>query len=224
LSIAIVLTILRVVLRTIIQRTRLTPSDMLLIASTVVAIGLFTTDVMSYNLGGMDDYDPEAPERPISEQIALMKVNFAGNYFYDTGIYFPKFALITFYYRLVPVTMPILRKFLYFVTGLTACFAVTTCMVDTFWCGRRVSVNWDLSGECSSYTSMEITQIDWSLNIFSDILSTYLYLFLFAPGDSRMGSSAILRQGPRSANTSRISQFSRFHFHFSLALRSIGSI
>lgn len=126
---------------------------------------------MAYNLGGMDEWDPEAPEPPISEQLALMKVSFAGNYFYDTGIYFPKLALLAFYYQLVPPSMPKLRKWLYFVTGLTVVFALTTCMVDTFWCGSNVAMNWTIGRTCATFESMEVTQIDWALNITADVLS-----------------------------------------------------
>ncbi|KAH7324968.1 hypothetical protein B0I35DRAFT_172808 [Stachybotrys elegans] len=168
LSLALLLTILRLFLRLVLQRTRLTLSDWLLVASCLDGIALFTTDTLAYRLGGMaDDWDPN---QPVDEQIALMKVSFAGNYFYDTGIYLPKLALLALYYRLVPPTMPTLRKVLYAVTGIVACFAITTIFVDTFWCGANVSVNWDLDGTCSSFTSMDITRIDWSMNIVSDIL------------------------------------------------------
>lgn len=151
----------------------LTTSDWLLVASSLNCIALFTTDVMAYNLGGMDDYaDPDGGPQTDAEANSLMKVTFSGNYFYDTGIYFPKFALLAFYYRLIPPTMPTLRKVLYAVTGLTGCFAVATCFVDTFWCGKNVSVNWDPNGDCSAFDSMEIVRIDWAMNIVSDIMST----------------------------------------------------
>ncbi|KAI8302122.1 hypothetical protein K4K61_008251 [Colletotrichum sp. SAR11_59] len=68
---------------------------------------------MAYNLGGMDEYDPKAPQPPVAGQIKLMKVSFAGNYFYDTGIYIPKLAMLAFYFKLIPKTMPLLRKALY---------------------------------------------------------------------------------------------------------------
>lgn len=168
---ALALTLLRLFLRLVLQRTRLTLSDWLLIASSLDGIALFVTDTMAYNLGGMDDWDPDAPPKPIADQISLMKVSFAGNYFYDTGIYFPKLALLAFYFRLIPTTLPTLRKLLYVATGLTVSFAITTCFVDTFWCGSNVSVNWDLESTCTSFESMEITQIDWALNIASDLMS-----------------------------------------------------
>jgi hypothetical protein len=49
-------------------------SDSFLIASILNAIALFITDVITYNWGGMDEYDPDAPEPPASQQIALKKV------------------------------------------------------------------------------------------------------------------------------------------------------
>ncbi|KAI8266523.1 hypothetical protein K4K58_009607 [Colletotrichum sp. SAR11_239] len=144
LSLAIVFVFARLFLRLVRQRQKLTLSDWILIASLCDAIALFITDAMAYNLGGMDEYDPKAPEPPVADQIKLMKVSFAGNYFYDTGIYIPKLAMLAFYFKLIPKTMPLLRKALYGVSALTLTFAVTTCFLDTFWCGPNVSVNWDL--------------------------------------------------------------------------------
>lgn len=181
LAVAVVLTSLRLFLRLVLQRTRLTASDWLLIVSSLDGIALFATDVMAYNLGGMDEYDPNAPPAPVADQIALMKISFAGNYFYDTGIFFPKMALLAFYYRLIPTTMPMLRKILYAATGLTVCFAMTTCFVDTFWCGSNVPVNWDPEGTCATFDSMTVTQIDWSLNITSDLMSMLMIRRLPGP-------------------------------------------
>lgn len=119
----------------------------------------------------MDEYDPDAPEAPVEQQILLMKVAFAGNYFYDTGIYLPKLALLAFYFKLIPPTIPGLRKFLYAVTGLTVAFALTTCFLDTFWCGPNVSVNWDIEGTCSTFDSKNVFRIDWAMNFASDLMS-----------------------------------------------------
>ncbi|KAK2767209.1 archaeal flagellin n-terminal-like domain-containing protein [Colletotrichum kahawae] len=170
LSLAIVFVFARLFLRLVRQRQKLTLSDWILIASLCDAIALFTTDTMAYNLGGMDEYDPKAPEPPVADQIKLMKVSFAGNYFYDTGIYIPKLAMLAFYFKLIPKTMPLLRKALYGVSALTLTFAVTTCFLDTFWCGPNVSVNWNLNGTCSTFDSKDVFRIDWVLNFISDLL------------------------------------------------------
>ncbi|KAK8078761.1 archaeal flagellin n-terminal [Apiospora phragmitis] len=167
-AVAMVFVSMRLFLRLGLQRTRLTISDWFIVASALDLVALLATDVMAYNLGGMDDdYDPRTP---MEDQVSLLKVSFAGNYFYDSGVYLPKLALLSFYYRLVPPTMPKLHKLLYFTTGLTACFFLTTVFVDTFWCGSDVTVNWNLDGTCSTFDSMTVTRIDWTLNLISDIL------------------------------------------------------
>ncbi|GJC88489.1 hypothetical protein ColLi_11327 [Colletotrichum liriopes] len=173
LGLAFSLVLARLYLRLIRQRQKLTISDWILIISILDAIALFSTDTAAYTLGGMDEYDPNAPEAPEDEQIRLMKVAFAGNYFYDTGIYFPKLALLAFYFKLVPPTMPLLRKVLYGTCGLTLAFAVTTCFLDTFWCGPNVSVNWDLESTCSTFDSKAVFRIDWGMNFVSDLLSRF---------------------------------------------------
>lgn len=170
-SILIVLTIAiviaRLVVRLVRQKQTLTVCDWLLVASLLDAVALFASDMVAYKLGTLGPY-------PTSEsgQISLKKVNFAGNYFYDTGVYFPKLALCALYFKLIPPTMPKLRKAMYGVCTLTLVFAITTCFLDTFWCGVDPSVNWSLEeGACSTYTSKEVFRIDWIMNILSDVLS-----------------------------------------------------
>lgn len=55
----------------LLQRQRLTLSDCLLVASILDAIGLFVTDVMTYELGGMSEEELETTE---ARRIALKKV------------------------------------------------------------------------------------------------------------------------------------------------------
>ncbi|PTD10675.1 hypothetical protein HYE67_007855 [Fusarium culmorum] len=169
-GVASFLVLARLTLRTVRQRQSLTVSDWFLIASWLDAAALFGTDTASYNLGGMDEYDPEAPPRSIEDQVALAKISFAGNYFYDTGIYLPKLALLALYFKLIPQTLPMLRKALYASTALTGTFMVTTCFLDTFWCGANVAVNWDPEGGCSTFESKMVFRIDWGMNLVSDIL------------------------------------------------------
>ncbi|OBS17667.1 hypothetical protein FPOA_09402 [Fusarium poae] len=169
-GVASVLVLARLTLRTVRQRQSLTVSDWFLIASWFDAAALFGTDTAAYNLGGMDEYDPEAPPRSIEDQVALAKISFAGNYFYDTGIYLPKLALLALYFKLIPQTLPLLRKALYASTVLTGLFMITTCFLDTFWCGANVSVNWDPEGDCSTFASKMVFRIDWGMNLVSDIL------------------------------------------------------
>jgi hypothetical protein len=49
---------------------------------------------------------------------------------------------------------------------------VTTCFLDTFWCGREVSSNWSADEEaCNTFSSKEVFRTDWVLNVISDIAS-----------------------------------------------------
>jgi hypothetical protein len=92
--------------------------------------------------------------------------------FYDTGIYWPKLAMLALYFRLVPPTMPLLRKMLYAVSVFTACAMLTTFFLDTFWCGRQVSLNWSTDEEaCNTFASKEVFRVDWSMNVTTDMLS-----------------------------------------------------
>ncbi|KAI4713146.1 hypothetical protein J4E89_002125 [Alternaria sp. Ai002NY15] len=150
----------------LLQRQYPTVSDSLLIASILDAIGLFVTDYLTYIWGGMTDN----AEASTARVIALKKVQFAGNAFYDTGIYWPKLAILALYYRLIPPTMPWLRKALYAVTLFTGSAMVSTFFLDTFWCGRQVSSNWSPDeAACNTFSSKEVFRIDWSLNITSDV-------------------------------------------------------
>ncbi|PVH92586.1 hypothetical protein DM02DRAFT_619851 [Periconia macrospinosa] len=166
---AIFLASARIVTR-LLQRQYPTVSDSFLIASVLNTIGLFITDALTYKYGGMEDYDPNSPVPPVEVTIALKKVQFAGNNFYDTGIYLPKLAILALYYRLIPATLPWLRKSLVGVTVFTGCAMITTCFLDAFWCGRDVSVNWSPEEDsCNTFASKEVFRVDWAMNIVSDI-------------------------------------------------------
>jgi len=72
--------------------------------------------------------------------------------------------------------MPWLRRALYAVSIYTACAMVTTFFLDTFWCGRQVSLNWSTEeGTCNTFASKEVFRIDWSTNISTDVLSEEHY-------------------------------------------------
>lgn len=181
----------------LLQQQRLNVSDWFLVASILDALGLFITDTLTYKWGGMSDEDLGESEEAMKKLIALKKVRrsmdfptnlggtenwilmllqvqFAGNAFYDTGIYLPKIAVLALYFKLFPPTMPWLRRVLYAVTGFNVAAMVATFCLDTFWCGGHVAVNWSLEeGACSAFDSETLFRIDWALNISSDVLSEW---------------------------------------------------
>ncbi|KAF2500935.1 hypothetical protein BU16DRAFT_522018 [Lophium mytilinum] len=156
----------RLVVRLLQQQKSLVVSDAFLLISSILALGLAITDTMTYQLGGMGDAEVEDPKKIVK----LAKIAFAGNYFYDTAIYFPKFSILALYTRLFPNTMPRLRQAFWVVTGFTTASCVLTCFADTFWCGSNVASNWSLKeGACSSFDSLPLFHLDWALNFISDV-------------------------------------------------------
>ncbi|KAJ4311208.1 hypothetical protein N0V84_010570 [Fusarium piperis] len=104
--------------------------------------------------------------------VSLDKIRFATNYFFDTGIYFPKFSIIAFYYNLIPQTQPKMRMALYALTAITGGCALITFFGDTFWCGPDPSINWRTSHEsCTVFSAMDLMRLNWSLNFITEVLN-----------------------------------------------------
>ncbi|KAG9711600.1 hypothetical protein KCU73_g17134, partial [Aureobasidium melanogenum] len=129
-------------------------------------------DTWTYSLGGMR-YIPQGEALSAADtknEVILDKISFASNYFYDTGMYWPKAALIALYFKIIPSTMPRLRTSLYVITGFVVACAITTCLLDTLWCAPNIASNWSLEeGACSAFNSLLVLQIDWAMNCFSDV-------------------------------------------------------
>ena len=93
------------------------------------------------------------------------------NYFYDYGMYFPKFTILALYFELFPSTMPKLRMSLYITTAFTVMCSCTTLGLITLFC-KNVTDNWSTEpGKCSSFNSLLVLQIDWVMNFSSDVAS-----------------------------------------------------
>ncbi|KAI5200672.1 hypothetical protein E4T38_06464 [Aureobasidium subglaciale] len=154
------------------QQKHVIVSDILLVVSALDCLGLIICDTWTYALGGMR-YIPQGEALSaanIRNEVALDKISFASNYFYDTGMYWPKAALIALYFKIIPSTMPRLRMALYLVTAFVLACAISTCLLDTLWCAPNVSSNWSLEeGACSTFNSLRVLQIDWALNFTSDV-------------------------------------------------------
>ncbi|KAF5699360.1 hypothetical protein FMUND_14794 [Fusarium mundagurra] len=63
-----------------------------------------------------------------------------------------------------------MRIALYCLAGFTASFAVITFFCDWLWCGPDPSVNWAKGEqECTSFTSMTLMRLLWSMNFVSEV-------------------------------------------------------
>jgi hypothetical protein len=97
------------------------------------------------------------------------------NYFYDYGMYYPKFTILALYFELFPNTMPKLRMSLYITTAFTVACSFTTLGLITLFC-KNVTDNWSTEpGKCSSFNSLLVLQIDWAMNFSSDVAGEYLF-------------------------------------------------
>ena len=107
----------------------------------------------------MDDWAPS---------VALSKVSFASNYFYDVGMGFPKMSMLAFYWGIFPSNRPTLRKAVYAVTAYVCVAYMIVLWMDTFYCGVPVSVQWSQEeGACSVFYAPIPFYFNFAMNLSS---------------------------------------------------------
>ncbi|CAF3577933.1 unnamed protein product [Fusarium graminearum] len=171
----------RVYVRVWLRNAKIYSADYLLFAGLAACQGLLICDTMTYRMNAMDDFTiSNVALKKVcfhsyaqNENSSSRQIRFATNYFFDFGIYFPKFSIIAFYFNLVPFTHPGMRTLLYALAGLTASFSLVTLFSDTFWCGPDPSVNWLDTDEdhCQAFMSMKLMRINWAMNFTSEVLN-----------------------------------------------------
>ncbi|EEU43355.1 uncharacterized protein NECHADRAFT_45239 [Fusarium vanettenii 77-13-4] len=154
----------RLYVRLFMRGLRLYSADYWLIVGLMCCQGLLICDTLTYSMNATNDFTITS--------VSLDKIRFATNYFFDTGIYFPKFSIIAFYYSLTPPKHPEMRIALQILTFITGAFALITFFGNTFWCGPDPSVNWRTSDEsCTVFSSMDLMRLNWSLNFITEVLN-----------------------------------------------------
>lgn len=171
---------LRLYTRLAVQREKLRVSEWILIVAAIDALGLIiceyesshpcASDIMTdnfastvtYKIGVMDDWAPS---------VALSKVSFASNYFYDVGMGFPKISMLAFYWGIFPSSRPTLRKAVYIITAYVCTAYFVVLWMDTFYCGVPVSVQWSQEeGACSVFYAPLPFRFNFAMN-----LSSYMF-------------------------------------------------
>ncbi|KAH8738390.1 hypothetical protein BGZ61DRAFT_526370 [Ilyonectria robusta] len=164
LSLAIILVAARLYVRLYMNKDRIYWSDAWLLIAVCSALGLVICDTLAYKANAMFNF--------VDPGVRMLKIRFAVNYFFDTGMYFPKFSIIAFYYALVPPTQPTMRIALYTLTGITVASCLVTFFDATLWCGADIASNWSPErGVCSAYNSLIMMRIHWSLNFTTEVLN-----------------------------------------------------
>ena len=121
--------------------------------------------------------------------VALSKVSFASNYFYDVGMVspvplpspshsltdqqgFPKMSMLAFYWGVFPSSKPVLRKAMYCITVYVCLAYIVVLWIDTFYCGVPVSVQWSQAdGACSVFYADDPFYVNFALNLSSYVFS-----------------------------------------------------
>ncbi|KAJ4324098.1 hypothetical protein N0V84_004064 [Fusarium piperis] len=133
-SLALSLVAARLLVRLYLNRDHLYVADIWLLVAIFSALGLLICDTLAFQTGDMANFT--------NPSVRLWKIRFAVSYFFDVGLYFPKFSIIAFYYTLVPPTQP----------------------------RMRVALSTE-PGTCKAYDSALMLRIDWSLNFVTEFLN-----------------------------------------------------
>ncbi|KAL1869631.1 hypothetical protein Daus18300_005486 [Diaporthe australafricana] len=143
-------------------------SDVLLAIALVCTMGNIMCDTLIYKVDGLLEY------KNVTQYLG--KVRFATKFFFDAGLYFPKFSLLMSYATMVPVTEPRMRISLACIATYLVLACLTAVFADLFWCGKDVSVNWLNPHKCSSFSNPHLQKLTWAMNILGEIL---LFIFPF---------------------------------------------
>ncbi|CAH0018015.1 unnamed protein product [Clonostachys rhizophaga] len=139
-------------------------ADFWVLVAAACGIGLTICDTLICKAGTMENFIDPGPY--------TLKVRFFQNYWFDVGMYFPKFSLLSFYYRLVPPTKPRIRKLLYLLIAFTVACSLVTFLDATFWCRADIASNWSEDPDaCSAFNSMTMMRIHWSMNFSTEVFN-----------------------------------------------------
>ncbi|CAI6338664.1 unnamed protein product [Periconia digitata] len=162
-ALAVLLVSARVTMHIKLKNSNLHLSDTFLSLAVASALGLLICDSYTYKAGAMDEFAEPTVE--------IWKVRFATNYFFDFGVYLPKYSMLASYYRIIPRTAQQSRKALYAVTFIIAVCSMVTLFADTFWCGTDISINWsNAKSDCTVFTSMTLAKMNWALHFSCEIM------------------------------------------------------
>ncbi|KAL8366881.1 hypothetical protein RB595_005041 [Gaeumannomyces hyphopodioides] len=153
---------------------RLSVSDCWMLVGLASALGFLVLNTIACDIL----YTGSGPDE--QESLLLLKIQFSNNFLYDPGLYYPKFALLSFYLSLIPKTSRRTRWVLNAVVAFTVCCFVYTVLADTFWCGPDPSVNMrpesQEPGQCSILTAPIQFYSVWAVHFASE---TTIFVFPF---------------------------------------------
>jgi hypothetical protein len=153
---ALIVTLLRCWVRLGVEKRKLTLPDYLVWGGWLCTLGWYICSIIALRIQidhplVVPDLTTDSQEYLIVSSAQLLKscmadrilaqTVFISAYLFDIGLYFPKAALVAFYWWLIPYGFRRLRVAVYMSTAYMALAFVATLLTDTLIC-RPISWNW----------------------------------------------------------------------------------
>ncbi|CVK94594.1 uncharacterized protein FMAN_03630 [Fusarium mangiferae] len=120
-------------------------------------------------------HPPDGPDGLIPS-VEYQKIVWVAEYFFDTGIYWPKLSILAFYWYLIPDVFQSLRLALYAITAYLVSCMTTSILLNTL-IARPISDNWSVENQLNSaWNSLPNFLTQWCLNFSTDLI---LFCFPF---------------------------------------------
>ncbi|CVK97771.1 uncharacterized protein FPRO_11256 [Fusarium proliferatum ET1] len=122
--------------------------------------------------------NPAIGSELVVNSVEYLKIVLVAEYFFDTGIYFPKISIILFYWKLIPGISGSLRRVLLVITIYLGCALLVSVLVNTLIC-LPFSDNWSIENQLkSAWNSYASFCVQWGLNFSTDLLIFFYPFFL----------------------------------------------
>ncbi|USP74694.1 hypothetical protein yc1106_01968 [Curvularia clavata] len=173
-AIAFAVTLMRCWIRVFLEHRKLTHIDWLVWGGFFCTLGWFICSTRALFIL----VDHPLDEETRSDSVDYLKTVFASIYFFDTGLYFPKASLVSFYWWLIPAGFRRLRIAIYITTAIVASCFVASILSDTL-IAPKISDNWSIENQLSSaWNTFADLVVNWVLNFVTDLLLFILPFFV----------------------------------------------
>ncbi|KAF1830240.1 hypothetical protein BDW02DRAFT_650792 [Decorospora gaudefroyi] len=174
LSLALGVTTLRCWIRTRVEHRRLTMADYLVWGGWLCTLGWVACSTKALYVQVEHPLDEEGR----TDTVVYLETVFVACYLFDTGLYFPKASLCSFYWWLIPSGFRRLRVAIQVTSGIIAAAWLASIATDTF-IAPNVSDNWSLENQMNStWNSYNNLTVNWTLNMGTDLLLFCLPFFI----------------------------------------------
>ncbi|KAI5460711.1 hypothetical protein BGZ63DRAFT_249979 [Mariannaea sp. PMI_226] len=113
---------------------------------------------------------PAIGDELVVNSVSYLKIVLAAEYFFDTGIYFPKISIVLLYWTLIPGVMGSLRHVLLIISIYLGCTLLASVLTNTLIC-RPFSDNWSIENQLkSAWNSYPSFCVQWGLNFSTDLI------------------------------------------------------